>query len=256
VNSEDAAGAQRQPEQPAPTSTPKPRQGEVLLQLAADLDLFHDPNRAPYATFAVEEHRETHSLRSHEVRDYLAQLFFRQEGKPPNANAIQDALSVLSGRARFDGPKRQVSVRVAEHDGAIYLDLGDAAWHAVKITSGGWCVVNEPPVRFRRPRGMLPLPMPVAGGSLGELWQLVNVPVSQRVLVAAWLVAAFRGPGRSLPAGGALPTWRPSAVRHNPEGVFTANATLRRRAYSSQPAAPFISCLQAFVAHSRVISAW
>jgi hypothetical protein len=96
VTSENAAGEQRQPEQAAPSSAPKPKQGEVLLQLAADLDLFHDPNRAPYATFAVEEHRETHSLRSHEVRDYLARLFFRQEGKPPNTNAIQDALSVGS----------------------------------------------------------------------------------------------------------------------------------------------------------------
>src|SRR5262249_532918 len=49
------------------------------------------------------------------------------------------------------------------------LDLCDAKWRAIEIDSEGWRVVNEPPVRFRRTIGMLPIPEPVRGGSINEL---------------------------------------------------------------------------------------
>jgi len=57
-------------------------------------------------------------------------------------------------------------VRLAEHDdGAIYIDLGDTEWQAIRVAKGDWIVVRNPPVKFRRPRGLLPLPVPVRGGS-------------------------------------------------------------------------------------------
>ena len=62
-------------------------------------------------------------------------------------------------RAQFDGPERTVHLRVAEQEGHIYLDLADTAWRAVEVGPHGWRVVAEPPVRFRRPAGLLALPM-------------------------------------------------------------------------------------------------
>ena len=41
--------------------------------------------------------------------------------------ALYSALNLLEARAQFDGPERKVHVRVAEHDGRLYLDLADDA---------------------------------------------------------------------------------------------------------------------------------
>jgi hypothetical protein len=92
-----------------------------------------------------------------------------------------------------------VHVRIAEHEGRIYLDLADAAWQAAEIGPDGWRVVTKPPVRFRRPPGLLPLPMPEQGGSLEQLSSLLNLPSQDAlVLVTTWLLAALR-PGGPYP---------------------------------------------------------
>jgi hypothetical protein len=63
----------------------------------------------------------------------------------------------------------------------------------VKITREGWEVVDDPPVRFRRPAGMLPLPVPVRGGSLEEVWRFVNVQLPFRTSRFEYL--RISGPG-------------------------------------------------------------
>jgi hypothetical protein len=85
---------------------------------------------------------------------------------------------------------------VAEHNRAFYLDLANKKWEAVEITETGWRVVADPPVKFCRPRGMLPLPYPVAGGSVKELRKFVNVASSEDwALLLAWVVKALRPKG-------------------------------------------------------------
>ena len=61
-------------------------------------------------------------------------------------------------------------------------------------TDGEW--LRQPPVRFRRPAGLLPLPIPQRGGSLGELRSFLNLPgEDELVLVVAWLLATLRHGG-------------------------------------------------------------
>src|SRR5262249_26089478 len=122
--------------------------------------------------------------------------YYDECDKSPSSQAIQDALGVLEGKALYDGPEYPVFTRLAEHNDAIYLDLGNAAWQTVEITSSGWCVVNTPPVKFRRAKGLLPLPVPVVGGSLAALRPLVNLADEDDWrLVVSWLLAAFRPTG-------------------------------------------------------------
>jgi hypothetical protein len=117
-------------------------------------------------------------------------------GKTPGGQAVQDALGVLGGKALFEGEEHPVCTRLAEHDGAIYLDLADPEWQVVKVTAHGWEVITEAPVKFRRARGMMPLVAPVHGGKLEPLRKLINVSGADdwRLLVA-WLVAALRPVG-------------------------------------------------------------
>jgi hypothetical protein len=98
--------------------------------------------------------------------------------------------------ARFEGPDRRVSIRIAEHKGAIYLDLADDRWRVVEIDTSGWRVLDRSPMPFRRPRGLGTLPVPIPGGSLQELRPFVNVgDDDQYRLIAGWLLAAFRPKG-------------------------------------------------------------
>ena len=97
--------------------------------------------------------------------------------------------------ARYDGDAHDIHVRVAGGQDCIYLDLGDEAWHAVEVTSTGWRLISDPLVRFRRPRGMLPLAMPVAGGSIEELR-----PVRQRGVPGGFLLGRGMAPSGSATA--------------------------------------------------------
>jgi hypothetical protein len=76
-----------------------------------------------------------------------------------SAAEIRSVLDLLEARAQFDGPEGTVQIRTAEHAGHIYLDLADERWRAVDIGPEGWRVIGYPPVRFRRPAGLLPLPV-------------------------------------------------------------------------------------------------
>ena len=83
---------------------------------------------------------------------------------------------------------------MAEHDGAVWLDLCDDHWRAVRVTRAGWTVVsNKLPVRFVRARGMLPLSLPERGGSIDDLRAFLNVQdESDFVLLVAWLLSCLR----------------------------------------------------------------
>jgi hypothetical protein len=168
----------------------------MLTTLGAGDDLFHTATGTAYADLQIDSHRETWPVRSKRFRSWLRRRYYQATGDAPSAAALNAALNLFEARAQFEGPERMVHVRMAEHQSHIYLDLADAAWRAAEIGPEGWRVVAEPPVRFRRPPGMLPLPMPQPGGSLEQLTSLLNLPVrGDLVLVTAWLLAALRHGG-------------------------------------------------------------
>jgi hypothetical protein len=127
------------------------------------------------------------------LRQWLSKKFYDAFGKVPGSQALQDAQNVISGKAVHEGEERQVAVRIAEHEGCVYLDLADPSWRVVRIGPAGWKMKAECPVKFIRRRGMLALPEPVSGGKLEELRPLVNLPEDRQWhLAVAWLVATIR----------------------------------------------------------------
>jgi hypothetical protein len=160
-------------------------------------ELFHAPDGTAYADVRVCGHRETWPIRSRQFRLWLVRLYYEDCDGAPNAEALQSALNVIEARARFDCPERAAHVRIAGAGGKLYLDLGDAAWRAVEIDAEGWRIVAEPePVRFRRMKGMLPLPEPERGGEIAALRRFLNVQRDNEfVLAVAWLLAALRDRG-------------------------------------------------------------
>jgi hypothetical protein len=124
------------------------------------------------------------------LRSQLARLYFAETAKAAPQQALADALLVLEGAAQDTRPQ-VLHLRVAHHDDATWLDLGDPSGRAVCITENGWTVEPSAPVLFKRTSltGILPDPRP--GGSLDNLWSLLNVSAEDRPLVAAWLAAVM-----------------------------------------------------------------
>ncbi len=170
-------------------------QAQTLLRLAGAATLFHDPAGRTYAAVPINGHVEVHEIRSGGFRRWLIRQFYIEENRPPSAQAIQDAGGILDARATHDGPEEAVFIRVAGRGDRVYIDLGDATWRAVEVDAAGWRIITDPPVRFRRPNGMRPLPDPARGGTIDRLKDFVNMEADELVLFIAWLAAALRPSG-------------------------------------------------------------
>ena len=153
-------------------------------------------------TFGVSTTGETYALPKSEpkivcmlrgsktsLRGQLAGAFFRHTGRAAPQQALADALLVVEGLAQ-EAEEIDLFLRVARNAGVLWLDLGDSTGRAIRITGDGWTLA-EPPVLFKRTALNGPLPEPVRGGHLDELWDHLHVPASDRPLVAAWIVSSL-----------------------------------------------------------------
>ena len=173
-----------------------PTQADILVGLAQTAEPFHAPDGTGFADLDVNGHRETWPIRSKGFRRWLTRRFYEETGGAPSSEALQSALNVIEAKAHFDGPEREVHIRIGGFEGRLYLDLADKTWRAVEIDATGWRVIENPPVRFRRAAGMKPLPVPVTGGSIEALRPFLNVKSDNDfVLVVAWALAVLRNRG-------------------------------------------------------------
>ena len=167
---------------------------QVVKFAQARYELLHDSQKNVYARDLVNG--IVCRLTGRAFRDSIYAQFFEARGKGIKQASFGEALDTLTALGVTTGEPQQVFLRAGHHGGSYYIDLcqpGNA--HAVQLSATGWRVVEKPPVVFVRGDAMQPLPNPVAGGSLGMLWELVNVPEDARLLVAAYLVDAYRTDG-------------------------------------------------------------
>jgi hypothetical protein len=164
--------------------------------LGDSLSLWHDPDHEPYVTVTVGGHRENHLLRGHWFRLWLQREYYERSGTMPRPQALSDYLLLLEGEATFRGDRRETHVRVARDEDSVYIDLGDDAWQAIKVTKSGWVITSDPPVAFVRPKGMRSLPMPVRGGTIRDLQSVINLKTDDDLKIfVTWMLAALRPAG-------------------------------------------------------------
>jgi hypothetical protein len=171
------------------------RQSQIslLVDIGIGSELYHTPEGIPYARQAVDGHHEDWPTNSKAFRESLARAFHAKTGTGPSSQAVRDAVATLDGYARFEGDEHVVHVRVAGDDERIWLDLGNQDREVVEITAAGWSIITDPQVRFRRPAGMLPLPVPEDCGSWSDIKSFLNVTTSADwSLILSWCVTALR----------------------------------------------------------------
>jgi len=96
---------------------------DVLLNVATAARLFHAADGTGFADLIIDGHRQTWPLRSKRFQGWLRQQYYERTWDAPSPAALNSALNVLEAQAQFDGPQRKVSLRLAEQEGLIYLDL-------------------------------------------------------------------------------------------------------------------------------------
>ena len=171
-------------------------QSKILIELAGCCELFHNPESETFASVTIDGHEETWPIRSRGFKLWLLNRFYQQQAKAPGAQAQADAMGVLEANAQFDGPEHPVHVRIAGHEGNIYLNLGDDQCRVVEVSPDGWEIITKSPVKFIHPKGCLPLPVPETGGSVDDLRRFVNIENEDGwKLFVATLIAAFKPTG-------------------------------------------------------------
>jgi hypothetical protein len=177
-------------------------QADEILDLCADFEYFKSgPADDAYIRITVEDHHEVHLAATaaqgptSKLRKILTQRFLKKCNRAPAPEALNAAANTIAAWCD-EGQKMETFVRFARATDAIYLDLANDSWQAVKITADGWEVISNPPVLFRRGGGAEPLPLPVKGGSLNTLRGLINTGEDDNwCLMLAWLVGCFQPVG-------------------------------------------------------------
>ena len=194
------------------------------------LYFFHDPLRYAYATVPVRDHRETWAIRSRDFRLWVKQALFDALGVAPDF-LVKWLLEDFETLAICRGPEHEIFVRIGEANGAVYIDLANDQWQAIGVAAD-WRVLDDPPIKFRRPMGMKDLPYP-AQGDLRELLQFLNLRSrADEILLLTWLTFALRpkGPYPLLALSGAQDSGKSTA-----EKVFRVWLIRRKPTLTTKP---------------------
>lgn len=168
---------------------------DKLLEFRSEFELFRWED-SYYATVNIDEHHENWPIRSSGFKHWLTKRYFDVHGDSPNSNAIDETINAIEAQARFKGKEMPLYVRVAGHNGNVYLDLANKSWEVVEVTPNGWSVISDSPVKFRRPKGMHDLPRPQKGGDINALRRFINVTDEGWTLLTGFLLGTLmpRGP--------------------------------------------------------------
>lgn len=124
------------------------------------------------------------------LRADLAARYFAETGTVAGGQALTDSTLILEGLAATRPPER-LHLRVADHDGTVYVDTGRPDGQVIRIGQGRWEVTDTAPVRFVRTKLTGEMPLPPLDGDVTRLWDFVNVAAEDRPVLLAALVAAL-----------------------------------------------------------------
>lgn len=191
----------------------------VFDEVGNNAELWHTSEGGCYVSIRFTDgHIEHRSMKAKTTKQWLGGLYYDRTDMVANSSAIKSAINVLEGFA-MKGPLYTTYIRVAEGKDAIYIDLGDDSWEAIKVSTQGWEIVKDPPVKFQRHRGLKPLPRPERGGSIDDLRAILNIERDDLwLLVKGWLIGTLspRGPYAILAIAGeqgSAKTWLERILR-------------------------------------------
>lgn len=162
---------------------------DIILEMLDGKPLYYDQDADK--TF-IEDDEKIYRIGSQSFVEWIGHKYFKEFGRSVNESTIKQVAFTLTGHAKHEGIKKHVYIRAASFQDAIHIFIGDDDWQKIRVTASGWKLEAESHVKFWKTGSMLPLPMPVAGGDIGDLWDYLNISGDDRLLVLAWMLEAFR----------------------------------------------------------------
>jgi hypothetical protein len=156
---------------------------------------FKDEHGLPQVRIHIGDHKETWPCGSKQLKHWLAKTFYDRYEKTVASGAIDTALEVISGMALFGGPEHHLHARVARGNEAIWYDLCDEKWRAVRIDMTGWSFAGDIPVLFRRFSHQALQVEPVLGGNIRDVLRFVNIQTQDQQLLFLVCLVSFFIPG-------------------------------------------------------------
>lgn len=164
---------------------------EELMKFIAELELFVFKDHHKELCCMIKPKGQIVSMsgkKESEVSMYLTYRMIKL-GKPiPKDNALKSVIKGLEVVGKFEGDEIRLFNRVGYLDDAIYYDLGNE--NAVRITGGGWQVVECPPV-FKRYTHQKVQVTPVPSGKLDRIFEFINHKPEDRLLISVYLVTSL-----------------------------------------------------------------
>jgi putative DNA primase/helicase len=164
---------------------------KVIAHLESlDIIFWHDPDGGSYASIPRNGHIERYRTNSRGFINIVRASY----GKMISKKTMDEVLATIDSLA-IQGQERKPAVRLMEHKGAIYIDLGTDDWSMVKVTMDGWSVVPSVDLPLIRPQGLRPMMVPrrtrfiIALYDLGELLNIQSE--NDYMMYVAWLVMAL-----------------------------------------------------------------
>ena len=177
------------------SSVPKEKNlaNKVIELIINDCELVHNRQKEPFAIVGKTGVRQVYSVNSKSFCDWVASRYYYSKKSALSDASLRATLSTLSGKAVFGGRMVDIHTRIAVTQDGYWLDLCNDNWEAVQVNKNGWKIVSGKCVPlFSRSNSMQAIPTPARGGCLDGLWDLVNIPEDDRLVVLAWLLECLR----------------------------------------------------------------
>jgi len=168
-------------------------QAKTLLTLIENsgASFFRSDTNDLYAAIPINGHIEIWPLDGRDFSIWLQGLYYDKMGRPVNGEPLKQTISVLAARAIFDCPKPiALHIRVAGSKDAIWYDLTNSDWQAIKVTAQGWELIDNTPILFRRYRHQATQVTPAQNGDVHKILKYVNLK-GQKTLFLCWLINCF-----------------------------------------------------------------
>ncbi len=193
----DAAVAAQKKTMRAEANMGAKNQTNDLLSVASVAEYFRDTDDIPFADIIGEDgYHQTWAVKGEGFGRWVRGEYYKRNKAAISSEAFNNAINTLAARAVTEGMVKPVALRCGRLDGKIYIDLCNDKWQAIELSKDGYKIVDNPPLRFRRRKGMKALPMPESGGTIMDFRRFVNVPDERGfILVVSWLLAALSGHG-------------------------------------------------------------
>ncbi|HKZ94833.1 MAG TPA: hypothetical protein VJ249_09700 [Candidatus Bathyarchaeia archaeon] len=163
-----------------PKNKKEPKEGSQADRLVTLCEVqqpvfFHDQHKTPYIRVRQAGVNVLMPIRSRQFKSWFANLMWQTDQKVPGTEGLSSAINVLQGKALLQGEQYTLYNRVAPAEDGVWIDMGDSAWRAIKVTATGWTIVDNPPILFRRYSHQLPLPEPERSGDAWKLLSYLNI---------------------------------------------------------------------------------